>query len=552
MSRRDYGYTKGREGVSLIFTGYTRTVDSVHPERLVGQAIDERYELEELLHSGAHVWVYRAHRQPATASVGGESQERGVVALKVLHNPRPVALDRFERELQALVALPRLDHVVGLIDQGRTKDGKAYIALELVDGLTLHRGMARHHTLEPRKAAALVAEISNAVAELHQRGIVHQQLIPANILIDRRRGIKLTDLGLIRDTRHVLEGLQQTTIFDRQEFKRELSRYLPPDNFEMMAPEQLGEITGVFVGDVTARSDVYCLGALLFQLLTGELPTTMREAFSVEGAWKELIRYGAWRAQLEDQPYLNRGGLDPELAAILAQAMHRHPIERYRDARELGAALINYLRREESRTTPRTQRVAHQTEQQAPLVSFAELFFPEDAQQPLNPLSISASPEDSQDPLSLSDALEVVPPQAMSRDEEASIEVDYNLSTTELMEALNVDSLSEYRTLLDDELDPTEQRTSSVEIEIDVELEDEADQKEPEPSVIVTRPVMITPPPVSLGNEAAKDTSSHNDSDRATTREIDLSAETRVVDVDTHLPEEVAEIYRQRHKRKNS
>jgi eukaryotic-like serine/threonine-protein kinase len=541
------------ESVSLNSSGYTGRVMRLAPESLLGEVVGRAYQLDRLIHIGAHLWVFHALSLDSAAPVGARE-----AAVKVLHSSRPIAKARFEREIEVLGSLPPLPQVVRSLDSGETAGGLPFLALEHVDGLSLEQGMGRAPKLEPRKAVALVAEVCQALSELHHVGVVHQQLVTSNILVDRYRGIKLIDLGTVKVLDRERVNVESRSIFEIKAHRQELSRYLSPDNFATMAPEQLGEISGVFIGDVTPRSDVYSLGALLFQLLTGALPTTMREVSSAAGAWKELLRFSTWRCQLDDGALPSCPGLDPLLAEILAIALRRHPLERHRDARALGELLVDYLRGlHEMRGKPR-ERAPQQPSSAETLLGFTELFFP-DANRP----SVTEEPRGEAPPVVTSEREAPRPPAGY--DEEPSIQVDFNLSTTEIMEALHVDSVTDYLALLEPEVDEQD------------EPPERARAPEKSPPVVITAPVVITPPPISIDGptknrppakavkwstgegaskprrEAAPPPSSdreaaETDTDRATTREVDLNAETRLVDIEAHLPEEVAEIYRRRHK----
>lgn len=201
-------------------------------------------EILELLGKGGMGAVYKA-RQP--------SLDR-LVAIKIL--PRdlgadPAFADRFAREARALARLHH-SNIIAIYDFGRADD-LFYILMEFVDGLNIRQLMKRGE-LKPEDALAVVPQICDALQYAHDEGIVHRDIKPENVLISKQGRVKLADFGLAKliDTAadHTLTGTGQVM-----------------GTWHYMAPEQM-----LGSGSVDHRADIYALGVVFYELLTGQLP----------------------------------------------------------------------------------------------------------------------------------------------------------------------------------------------------------------------------------------------------------------------------------------
>lgn len=203
-------------------------------------------ELLELIGAGGMGAVYKA-RQPKLDRL---------VALKVLSSDLagdPAFAERFDREARLLA---RLNHpnIVTVFDSG-VAGPFAYLMMEFVDGVNLRQAM-KAGRFTPPEALALVQDICAALKFAHEQGILHRDIKPENILIDSRGQVKIADFGIAKLTGE--EGQDLLTLTHRG-FVLGSPHYMAPEQFE--SP-----------GDVDQRADIYSLGVVLYELLTGELP----------------------------------------------------------------------------------------------------------------------------------------------------------------------------------------------------------------------------------------------------------------------------------------
>lgn len=203
----------------------------------------EGYELLEPLGRGGMGVVYRARQK---------SLDR-VVALKLLPRERSGNVDfevRFEREAKALAALSHTN-IVTVHDFGR-QDDQYYLAMELVEGSDLRTWMSKG--LSPARAVEIAAEICEALDFAHSKGVVHRDIKPENVLIDAQGRVKIADFGLAR-----LLGLHEDQRLTQSEAVLGTMRYV--------SPEQLDD-----AAKADPRSDLYSLGVMLYEMLTGKIP----------------------------------------------------------------------------------------------------------------------------------------------------------------------------------------------------------------------------------------------------------------------------------------
>jgi serine/threonine-protein kinase len=209
---------------------------------MLGERVANRYELLEVVGSGGMSTVYRAL----------DTLLERHVALKVLHphyGDDPEYVERFRREARSVAQLSH-PNIVTVIDRG-DDDGRQYIVFEYVDGESLKECVDRNGPLPVRRVVELGIQIADALAFAHQHGLVHRDVKPQNVLINGEGEAKVTDFGIARSL-DVEHGVTQT------------GTVLGTSNY--LSPEQARGLT------VTPATDVYSLGVVLFELMTGEVP----------------------------------------------------------------------------------------------------------------------------------------------------------------------------------------------------------------------------------------------------------------------------------------
>ena len=266
---------------------------------MVGELIAGRYELEELVGSGGMATVYRAHDRLL---------ERPV-ALKILHeqfSQDAEALERFGREARAVAQLAH-PNIVTVIDRGEDA-GRPYIVFEYVGGENLKQLVAREGPLPVPTVIELGLQVARALEAAHGRGVVHRDVKPQNVLLADEGRAKVTDFGIARA--RGTEGMTLTgTIMGT-------SDYIPPE-------QARGEAAG-------EPGDVYSLGVVLFELLTGRLPYEAENAVAV-----------AMRHVNDPVPSVRelRPDVPPRLEALVRRALAKEPRDRFASMSDLVAEL---------------------------------------------------------------------------------------------------------------------------------------------------------------------------------------------------------------------
>jgi serine/threonine-protein kinase len=291
---------------------------------VLGTLLGGRYRLDAQIGRGGMSTVYRAF----------DVVLERPVAIKLMH--REIAadsdqLERFRREARSVAQLNH-PHIVTVIDAGEDSSadgehtGSPYIVLEYVDGETLKDLIRRDGPLEITQAIAYAIEISRALGAAHERHIVHRDVKPQNVLISAEGGAKITDFGIARTLTE--EGLTMD------------GRVLGTTDY--VSPEQaLGQ-------PVTGQSDLYSLGIVLYEMLTGGVP--FRGDSPVAVAMKHVR---------EDVPDVQarRPELSAATAAVLDRAVSKDVARRYSDAASMARELEEVLAIETSRSGQATGEV---------------------------------------------------------------------------------------------------------------------------------------------------------------------------------------------------
>jgi serine/threonine-protein kinase len=277
-----------------------------------GDCIDERYQLETEIGAGGLGSVYRATQTKLARAV----------AVKLLHESMgasDVQRARFEREARALAALEH-PNIVAILDYG-VADGQPYIVMELLEGETLAQRL-RAGRLSLEQVIAIARELLDALAFMHEAGVMHRDLKASNVFLQRVHGgerVKVLDFGLAKNT--ATAGSSGDSTLTRDGTVVGTPAY--------MSPEQA-------TGDVVdARSDVYAVGVLLFQMLTGRLPF---EGDAIDQVRSHLV---------EPVPALERAAptrtLNTALDKLIRRAMAKRREDRFENARAMLHELTNIL-----------------------------------------------------------------------------------------------------------------------------------------------------------------------------------------------------------------
>ncbi|HEY3246372.1 MAG TPA: serine/threonine-protein kinase [Phycisphaerae bacterium] len=280
------------------------------------------YELTGELHRGGQGVVYRAVQRST----------RRQVAIKVMREgPFAAVADvaRFDREIEILA---RLEHpnIVGILDRGATA-GHYYFVMDYVDGQPLDcfakREKSRSQKTEIRATLALFAKVCDAISAAHLLGIVHRDLKPGNILIDAQGAPHILDFGLAKVANDPV-SLRHPT---------QSGQFI--GSLPWASPEQVGG------GAIDMRTDVYALGVLLYQALTGTFPYAV--VGQVRDIFNNILTAPPIRPRRQGSGVRSQGSrIDDEIETIVLKCLAKDPARRYASAGDLARDLRRYLAEE--------------------------------------------------------------------------------------------------------------------------------------------------------------------------------------------------------------
>lgn len=293
-------------------------------DELIGSTIDERYLVEKELSHGGMGTVYlardlRLHNKP--------------VVIKVLLQASlqdPYVVKKFKQEVEALA---RIDHpgVVSVLGAGELADGKPYIGMQFVNGVTL-RSQISSEGMNFDRAASLLKQIGAALDDVHEKRIFHRDLKPENIMLQALRGntelVKIVDFGIAKVKDSVVAP---STVNEA-----------PVGTVLYMSPEQLR-------GDkITAVSDIYSMAVIAYEMVTGRRP------FNPTSGPQLLEMH---HAGVRVRPIDLRSNLSTEAQAIILRALSFEPKDRYQSASEFGDTLARSLSDDRERATSAERNV---------------------------------------------------------------------------------------------------------------------------------------------------------------------------------------------------
>ncbi len=313
-----------------VLTGGGPEPDPSLPPRV----LSDRYLLEERVAIGGMATVWRAHDEKLARTV----------AVKLLHKHLSndnAFRERFRREA---VAAAKLAHpgIVSIYDTGQDGDW-VYLVMEYVQGVTLREVMVQYGRLEPSLAASVGMRVAFALDFAHERGLVHRDVKPANILLGQEGAVKMGDFGIVK-VEHTRSELTKTGMV--------------LGTAAYVAPEQVEDST------VDGRADQYSLGCVLYEALSGQQPFSAASTVAI----------AAQRLDHEPLPLRSlRADVPRELDDIVMRSLARDPAARFPNCRALAEALEPWARDEEVLTQTTQMLVRGETlpdlDDEAPVVS---------------------------------------------------------------------------------------------------------------------------------------------------------------------------------------
>lgn len=297
-------------GSSVLLSNIKMTYDVLHSSvfaaqskgKYTGKRLDGRYEIQELIGVGGMAMVYKAH----------DILDDKIVAIKILKDEflgNEEFIRRFKNESKAIAVLSH-PNIVKVYDVS-FGDRIQYIVMEYIDGITLKEYIEQQNVVPWKEAVHFTVQILQALQHAHEKGIVHRDVKPQNIMLLQDGTIKVTDFGIAR--------------INNGETKTITNKAIGSEHY--IAPEQKK-------GGVTdGKADIYSVGVMLYEMLTGKLPFDADSAVSV----------AIMQLQNDPKPLREINENVPEgLEEITLRAMRKTPTQRYQSAREMLDAIETF------------------------------------------------------------------------------------------------------------------------------------------------------------------------------------------------------------------
>lgn len=304
----------GRDNKTKSLWDYTRQ-----------QVLNGRYRIDKCIGMGGMAEVYR----------GVDTLLNREVAIKLLlpeYAQDPAFAQQFQTEAQAAAQL-RGSHIVGVYDVG-DHEGRRYIVMELVHGVDLKQVLAERRILSPRVVATIAMQTCEGLEEAHTLGIIHRDIKSANIMVQRKQGMRLTGaIGEELSVKIMDFGIAQTNAIGRNGENESIM-----GSIHYISPERIDGMPAI------AASDLYSLGIVMYEAATGRLP------FDAASQDKILEKH------LRENPIPPRNlnpGIDDDLNDIIMQALNKDPAARYASAVEMHQTLGQYLLTESHPSAPK-------------------------------------------------------------------------------------------------------------------------------------------------------------------------------------------------------
>lgn len=268
---------------------------------MIGRILNHRYRVTNLIGTGGMAHVYRAVNLGTRKSVA-------IKVLKEEYKDNPEFLRRFEREARAVLHLSH-DNIVRAYGVGQ-EDGLPFIVLEYVEGRTLKQIIQDEGPLPPKEAIELAYQVLDALSAAHEAGIIHRDIKPQNVIVTRGGKAKLTDFGIAREAASNTVTYAGPTVLGSVHY---------------LSPEQAKGKS------VTAESDLYSTGVMLYEMLCGEVPFSGDSSVAI--ALKHISEKP--EALVERNPMIS-----PALSDVVMKALSKNAADRYQSAAAMRSDLL--------------------------------------------------------------------------------------------------------------------------------------------------------------------------------------------------------------------